>query len=81
MPTEVLQKMVQKEGDIRGLNILPLESEVKSQMPPLGRDGEARNGRESVSPVEMMQEGSLSLRRPCSADIGNEQKPPFIKKA
>jgi hypothetical protein len=80
MPTEVLQKMAQKEGHIRGLDILPLKAEVKSQMSPFGRDGEAGDGRDSISPVEMMQEGSLTPWRPSSANIGNEQKPTFIEK-
>jgi hypothetical protein len=81
MPTEVSQKMTQKEGNIRGLNILLLEPEVKPQMPPLGRDGEAGDSRDSISPVEMIQNGSLSPRRPGSANIGNEQKPTFIEKS
>jgi hypothetical protein len=72
--------MAQKEGHIRGLDILPLESEVKPQMSPFGRDGEAGDGRDSISPVEMMQEGSLPLWCPCSANIGDEQKPTFIEK-
>ena len=81
MPPKVSQKMTQKEGHIRGLNILPLESEVKPQMPPLGRDGEAGDSRDSISPIEMIQEGSLSPWRPCSANIGNEQKLTFIEKS
>jgi hypothetical protein len=78
--------MVQKEGPIRDLEILPLKSEVKPQMSPLGRDGEAGDGRDSISSVEMVQERSLSPRCPSPANIGDEQKsilalPPFGRPA
>jgi hypothetical protein len=76
---EVLQEMVQKGRHIRGLNILPLKFEVERQVSSLGRDSKGRDSRDSFSPVEMMQNGSLSPRRPCSANIGNEQKSTLIE--
>jgi hypothetical protein len=80
MSTEVLQEVVQELSHVKSLKILPLESEVKPQVPPLGRDGKTGDGRNSVSPVKMMQDRSLSLRCPCPTNIGNEQKPTLIDK-
>ena len=76
MSTEVLQEL----SHVKSLKILPLESEVKPQVSPLGRDGKTGDGRNSVSPVKMMQDGSLSPRCPCPTNIGNEQKPTLIEK-
>jgi hypothetical protein len=80
MTTEVLQEVVQKVSNVKGLKILPLKSEVKPQVSPLGRDGKTGDGRDSVSPVKMMQDGSLSPRCPCPTNIGDEQKPTLIEK-
>jgi hypothetical protein len=80
MTSEVLQEMAQKDRHIWGLNILPLKSEVKRQMSLFGRDGKGGNGRNPLSPVEMMQDRGLSLRRPRPAHIGDEQKPNLIDK-
>jgi hypothetical protein len=80
MTSEVLQEMAQKDRHIRGLNILPLKSEVKRQVPLFRRDGKSGNGRNPLSPIEMMQDRGLSLRRPRSAHIGDEQKPTLIEK-
>jgi hypothetical protein len=79
MSTEVLQEMAQKDRHIWGLNILPLKLEVKRQVSSPGRDSKGRDGRDSFSPVEMTQDGSLSPRCPCSANIGNEQKSTLIE--
>ena len=80
MSTEVLQEVVQEVSHVKRLKILPLESEVKPQVSPLGRDGKTGDGRDSVSPVKMMQDRSLSPRCPCPTNIGNEEKPALIEK-
>jgi hypothetical protein len=71
--------MAQKDRHIWGPNILPLQFEVERQVSSLGRDCKGRDGRDSFSPVEMMQDGSFSPQRPCSANIGNEQKSTLIE--
>jgi len=80
MSTEVLQEVVQEVSHVKRLKILPLESEVKPQVSPLGRDAKTGDGRDSVSPVKMMQDRSLSPRCPCPTNIGNEEKPALIEK-
>lgn len=80
MPTEVVQETAQKDPHIRSLNIFALESEVKCQVLLLGRDGKGRDGQNFVSPVEMMQDGILPSRCPCSANTGDEKKPALLKK-
>jgi len=74
------QEMAHKGRHIKGIDIFPLKSEVEPQASPLGRDGETGDGRDPVSPVKMMQDGSLSPRRPCPTYIGDEKKPTFIEK-
>lgn len=80
MTPEVLQEMAQEDGQVQGLHILALESEVKHQVSLLGRDGKGGDSQNPLSPAEMMQDRSLSPWRPCSANIGDEQKPTLIEK-
>lgn len=72
--------MVHKPRYIRGLDISLLQMVVQPHTPVLGRNRESRDRGNPISSVAMMQDRGVSSRCPCSAHMGNEQKPAFIEK-
>jgi len=80
LPSEMPEEVAQKLDDFDPGNVGDVKAEIKAQMLIRRRNAESRDRRDPVAPVAMAQDRCATSRCPGLSNMGNEQKPTFVKK-
>jgi len=71
---KVVQQVPEEFADLVVSDVFRVASEVQADAPPPGSNGDARNHRDAIMPVAMMNEGRLSARGPCLSHRGDQEE-------
>ena len=78
---KMTQKVVQKSLNLRCFDVFTgIESDIQGGALSFRRNADSGNSRYFRPIARHRQMGSLSPRRPCAPDIGNQEKTAFVKK-
>ena len=74
VPAKVAQQVPEEFADLVVANVLCVALEVQADAPTPGSNREARDHRDAIMPVVMMNEGRLSARSPGLSHRGNQEE-------
>jgi len=80
MAGNLLKQMAQERRDLFSLDVVLVELAVQSTVAPPRADRDTRDGRDTVVPVDVANDGGLSDDSPRPADRGDQEEAGFVDK-